>query len=254
MPYQTFLEYTKARASLDKKKIDKIGPYRVYTVNPVGVRQKHPSYVGFTKFGTHLEYPSLIGENEIWVGKDVPEDERFFLIHRGVYQYEAKERGVKNFNDWAEKRVEWEREKKRGAKSGPHLMPMYNSPPDSIYGEYYCGIATQDDDVEVWLVDGDKIRKKYCKAFVDSGNGETYKWIPRQEIWVEQDMNPDDIPASVLHEYMEASLVKKKKASYDDAHLTALRAEIHNRKKKFEKPDVQALDRDEVITLSRKYK
>jgi len=77
------------------------------------------------------------------------------------------------------------------------------------------------DDMEVILVNGDKIKKKYFMDFVEGGNDMAYKWIPKNEIWIDDNMSTEIMPHITYHEFIERYLMKYEDMSYDDAHDVA---------------------------------
>lgn len=74
------------------------------------------------------------------------------------------------------------------------------------------------DDLDIYLVDGDEIKKKYFMDFVEGGNNQVYKFVPKNQLWVDDNMNPKVIPHIIYHEFIEQYLMKCKDMSYDDAH------------------------------------
>lgn len=129
----TFLEYVKIK-SLDKKKLDKIGDYRIYSVNASAIRNTSQGDDEFNHFATHLEFPDLVPNNEIWISRDIAKREIPFLIHNGINQYEGKKKG-KKWYDYALKKERAEREKVDHLK----FKGRYDekTPPDKVYYKYY---------------------------------------------------------------------------------------------------------------------
>ena len=74
------------------------------------------------------------------------------------------------------------------------------------------------DDMEIILVDGDKIKKKYFMDFVEGGNDMAYKWMPKNKIWIDDNMSIEVMPHITYHEFIERYLMKYEDMSYNDAH------------------------------------
>lgn len=116
------------------------------------------------------------------------------------------------------------------------------------------GIPSPDDDIEVWLINGEVVRDLYKTDFIEGGNGEVYKFCPKQEIWVEKNLMQEkgEVDITILHEYVESTLMRYKKFSYDKAHNIAAKVDWHHRKKwTFE--DVKELDRETALEMAKKY-
>jgi hypothetical protein len=70
----------------------------------------------------------------------------------------------------------------------------------------------------VYAVDGTYVRDKLDQDFTTGGNPGRYKYIPEDEIWVEEYLPEEDKVASAVHEIRECELMKGKHESYDEAH------------------------------------
>lgn len=74
------------------------------------------------------------------------------------------------------------------------------------------------------LVDGTFVRDHFDSDFSQGGNGYRYKWIPKSEIWIDEQINPNERPFIVYHECTEAELMRGG-MSYDRAHDRAKKLE-----------------------------
>lgn len=74
-------------------------------------------------------------------------------------------------------------------------------------------------DFNIFLVDGNIVKLKYEMDFVEAGNPFRYpKFIPKNEIWIDINLEPDDWIPNCLHEYIESILMRDRNLSYDKAH------------------------------------
>jgi hypothetical protein len=239
----TFLEFIKAR-SLNKKPVDKLGPYRIFTVDASAIRDKSVADDEFNHFGTHLEF-AFIPNNEVWISQDIDKHEQSFLINNGINQYEGKSKGVKDWYDYALRREKAEREKVDGVKMSKKIAP------DKLYYKQYCTIRS--DKIEVWLVDGELVRDLYKTDFIEGGSGICYPWIPINEIWIERNLiERGEINITILHEFVESSLMKINKMSYNKSHPIAAKVDWHHRRK-FTKSDVESLTRSKALEMAKCY-
>lgn len=82
-------------------------------------------------------------------------------------------------------------------------------------------------DKKVWLVRGTELRKHYVD-FTEGGNGQRYKWIPDDEIWID-DANFHELDFILIHEIHEWCLMKHDGKAYDPAHESANVVELKAR-------------------------
>lgn len=86
---------------------------------------------------------------------------------------------------------------------------------------------------KIFEVNGDVLRTKIDIDFVSGGNPTRYAYLPENEIWIDENLHPNDFAAIAIHEFVEYMLMKYKKKSYDDAHDKASVVELKFRKKHF---------------------
>jgi hypothetical protein len=78
------------------------------------------------------------------------------------------------------------------------------------------------DEFDIWIVDGNKIRSEVEIEFCLGGNGFRYSFIPKNEIWIEENISDiDDAEAIIAHEIVETRLMRDQKLDYDSAHQKA---------------------------------
>jgi len=93
-----------------------------------------------------------------------------------------------------------------------------------IYRSYfgkYCGLA-------VWIVDGPKVRTFLDPDFCFAGHGLKYRFVPRDEIWLDSTMAVGEATFALWHEVTERMLMAAGEA-YDDAYEHALSAMLSER-------------------------
>jgi len=82
------------------------------------------------------------------------------------------------------------------------------------------------DDLEIWLVDGERIRNEVDIDFTCGGHHEVYPWyIPDREIWLDNALSPLDRTATLLHELVEHEVMKHRGWNYDRGHDLASKIE-----------------------------
>jgi hypothetical protein len=79
--------------------------------------------------------------------------------------------------------------------------------------------------LEIWIVDGLKIRYNIYPQFVYGGNAQRYPFIPTNEIWIDNAISSEEFSYTVAHELYERDLMAKRGLDYADAHDSALQLE-----------------------------
>ena len=82
--------------------------------------------------------------------------------------------------------------------------------------------------LQVILVDGTYVRDHFDSDFSQGGNGFRYDFIPKEEIWVDQEINRKEWGDIIFHECEEVERMKKG-MDYDHAHDEAKALEDRRR-------------------------
>ncbi len=91
---------------------------------------------------------------------------------------------------------------------------------------YLLHFENVEDSIEVWIVDGNVVRRDIFPDFGFSGNDKAYYFIPPREIWLDNSMSCEDVKFSLLTETKERSLMSNG-LGYDSAYELALHAALH---------------------------
>ena len=94
----------------------------------------------------------------------------------------------------------------------------------------YIRKAEQLDSISVWIVDGVYIRNRVDVEFTNYGQHYNFKYIPRNEFWIDKEGEPDELNFFVAHLLVEHRMMAKG-VSYDKALEAADRRELAERKK-----------------------
>jgi hypothetical protein len=79
-------------------------------------------------------------------------------------------------------------------------------------------------DLSIYIVDGGEVRNLHDADFCLAGHHLKWKFIPKNEAWVEDTGNKRDVEINILHEVFEHSLMSHGMA-YEKAHAKALELE-----------------------------
>ena len=101
--------------------------------------------------------------------------------------------------------------------------------------------------ITVYRVDGEEVREKCYPDFTMGGNSAIYDFIPHGEIWVEDMKFSFDEILTFIHELTEDLLMTYDGETYDQAHDSALEAEILVRKLMGEKDTARNYDESKTL-------
>ena len=162
----------------------------------------------FTNFGQYYRFP-FIPKKEFWIDKEYGDGDEIDyyvsnlltenrLMSQGKSYYEAGERGD---------RVEQRERKKheliiKGIERKKHEKDKINCVHKKIVKKY-------SKNVKVWLVNGRLVRDLFFIDFTEGGHDKVYPFIPENEIWIDDDVNPDERKFVLLHEMHERNLMEK---------------------------------------------
>jgi len=158
----------------------------------------------FTNFAQHYRFPNMIPVKEFWLDKEASPDESEYFIAHLFKEWELMKKG-KPYDNALE-----------SANKVEHALR--NKKQDKKYK-----IARLDDigDVGVFLVDGRKIRDDCHIDFTEGGHDLVYNWIPEKEIWIDNDVSPEERAYILAHEYKERCDMEEKGLPYNPAHRKA---------------------------------
>lgn len=86
------------------------------------------------------------------------------------------------------------------------------------------------DGFSIYSVDGEKIRREIDTDFTMGGNSARYRYVPRGEIWIDQNLSESDAAATTVHEIVEWIFMKDRGFAYEEAHDKATQSEARFRK------------------------
>jgi hypothetical protein len=168
-----------------------------------------------------------IPENELWIDKyRIPGEEKFYIdsmvLMRDLLNKKIKHKEAIKIADIKEINA-----RKKSSKGKKHFSltksKAINIIHKNIIKKYSNNI------IKVWLVNGRLVRDIYFTDFAQGGNDKIYKFIPKNEIWIDDNLNPKEHKYVILHELYERNLMALGE-SYDIAHPKASKLELKFRK------------------------
>ena len=95
----------------------------------------------------------------------------------------------------------------------------------------YRFYAGQKKGLDVWIVDGYRVRQHIYKEFLYGGNGQRYIYNPPGEIWIDHAISCEEYELTLAHELNERHLMAKFGWTYDRAHDSSLAVELVMRRR-----------------------
>jgi hypothetical protein len=215
---------------LNKRFIATHDDFHFYAVNGYAVCDIAQPDEEFGCFATADDFPNLIPKGEVWLAEQTIEKEGLFFIANALTQLKEQARGTpddKAYRAGIEVeqllRERLNHLKFRGGAAQKRV-------PQEVYLHPYATLPDKDKTVEVWIVDGNVVRSLYKTDYTEGGHGFVYPWVPIDEIWIEESLDPRELPFIIAHEYIERRLMRDLKLDYDTAHEICSRVEFQLRK------------------------
>lgn len=200
------------------KKIGRRGKIQIWLVDGAKIRKDiEPE---FTNFGQHLRF-AFIPKNEFYIDKEAVSDERRFFIDHLLVERRLMKKGIayKEASDLADKKELSEREKsndfKKMANKSGNLKPSR---------AHLRLLRKTKKGLKIWLINGKLVRNAFNIEFTEGGHDKVYKFVPENEIWIDNDLMPKERKYVILHELYERKLMNKG-LTYCKAHRQASRLE-----------------------------
>lgn len=198
----------------ESSKPTKMGKYKIVYIDSEKFRKKSLLSIEFCIVAVHKDFPKQIKKNEIWIDDSVKPDE-IPKILRGV---SIRLSGIDSGSEASyEKGIDAERKERNRDK-------------EKLKKKKHMTIRDYDGVINVYLVNGKGVRDNYKTDFSQGGHGYVYGWIPKNEIWIEEEEKEEMAPI-LAHEYIEMVLMKESGWKYTKAHQMASDIEQHLRRK-----------------------
>lgn len=198
------------------KQLESVGDCAVWEVDGEYIRNNLNRE--FTNFGHHYRFP-FIPTLEFWIDKEYAPDElKYFienlytswsLIRGGISYSEAMKRA--ETNEKRERLKDAFSERVRGG-----VCDIVGVVPKEVYIkklDEYKG-------ADVWVVDGKIVRDIYFLNFTEGGHHFVYDFIPQKEVWLDNDLKPQERDFVLLHELHERYLMFTG-LTYESAHRSS---------------------------------
>lgn len=202
---------------LDKpylRKIETIEDFEVWEIDGKYIRDNID--VEFTNFGQHFRF-KFIPVSEFWIDKEFGSDEAKYFVDHMIMEWSLMKEGKSySYAAGVANKVEMKERKKSGKmkKAEKELRTLGEEiVPKKIYKERLI----ENGGVAAWIVDGELVRDLYYIEFTEGGHHFVYDFIPYNEVWLDDDLNPKERHYVLLHELRERYLMHSG-LTYSHAH------------------------------------
>jgi frataxin-like iron-binding protein CyaY len=206
---------------------ERVQGFDVWTVDGQYVRENLDEE--FTNFGQHLNF-KFIPARELWLdAENTPGEAHFFVAHL-LEENGLMARGVP-YDDALAKADDMERSERLASGPGREGAALLSSgrTAELIARIHKTLLAEYSDGVKVWIVDGELVRDVFFIDFTEGGHDKVYKFVPANEVWIDDDVRPGERRFILLHEMHERALMSRGWA-YRRAHRDSSRIEYHYRR------------------------
>ncbi len=203
--------------------LDKIGPITVWVVDGQSVRTRLNNE--FTNAGQHYRF-DMIPTNEFWLDKEYTPGEEQFYIHHLIVEWRMMRRRVPY-----EKALAYADRSERAERRRSSVMKRFRSQritPQVMKNIHKKKLLSFSNGLVVWLVRGELVRDFCYNDFTEGGHDHVYKFVPKNEVWIDDDLSVEERMFVLLHEVHERRLMADG-MDYHHAHRSASRVEVHAR-------------------------
>jgi hypothetical protein len=208
------------------KKFGKISNFNVWIVDGKYVRDNIDEE--FTNYGQHSRF-NFVPMNEFWIDRERKPGEEKYYIDSMLVMNRLMSKGVPH--DEAVKKAD-EVERRERAKSSLMKKEIEVKKQEEkllkiIHKRVLKEFSTEK--IKVWIVNGEAVRNLFFLDFTEGGHEFVYAFVPKGEVWIDDDIGKEEIKFVLLHEMHERKLMEGG-MKYDDAHKSSSEIEYYCRK------------------------
>jgi len=223
------------------KKIGRRGHIDIWLVDGTKIRRDLDKE--FTNFGHHYFF-EFIPENEFWIDREHKKGEARYFIDHMLIEYRLISEG-KDF-ECAEERANRVEIKERAKSKLVSAVSKEQKNGAEIIDKIHKELLNEySKNLKIWIINGELVRDLFSVDFTEGGHDRVYSFIPKNEIWLDDDLEPKERKFVLLHELHERNLMpeghnlkmkngiikadKNYNKVYTSAHIKASRLEYYCR-------------------------
>jgi hypothetical protein len=204
------------------RKVDQIGKVSVWIVNGQYIRKTIDEE--FTNFGQHFRF-RFIPRNEFWIDREHGPGEQQFFIDHLLVEHRLMAGGM-GYDQALVKADALERNERRRSQRVEDVLSLNRE--HIIEDIHKTLLKKYSATVKVWVVKGELVRSVYFIDFTEGGHDKVYRFVPRNEVWLDDDLAWGERKFVLLHELHERHLMSRG-WPYSQAHRSASKIEYHCR-------------------------
>jgi hypothetical protein len=208
------------------KLLERVEGFDVWIVNGEYVRENLDEE--FTNFGQHLNF-RYIPAREFWIdAENAPDETPFFIAHL-LEEHRLMAQGVR-YGDALTRGDDVELSERLKTGPGREAAALRDSgrTAELLARVHKTLLSEWSDGVKVWVVDGELVRDVFNIDFTEGGHDKVYRFIPANEVWIDNDVMPEERKFILLHELHERALMARG-WPYAKAHPDSSRIEYYYR-------------------------
>lgn len=198
-------------------KVDTLEDFTVWIVDGEYIRNNIDRE--FTNFGQHFRFP-FIPKHEFWIDRHKSAEEQMFFIEHlqvewhymslgetydvAIGKADKREQALRNRSNIM---VKIKTEESKHPTEVPKII--YKNKLEEFSG----GVA-------IWIVNGEAVRDAYFIDYTEGGHHFVYHFVPKMEVWIDNDLIAEERGFVVLHELHERNLMANG-MNYDRAHASS---------------------------------
>jgi hypothetical protein len=183
------------------RKIEKISRFTVWLVDGDFIRDNID--IDFTNFGQHFRF-NFIPKNEFWIDRgNADGEERFYIDHLLVeHRLMSQGKSYEEALDQADK-------KERSVRMKSSLIRSLGKRQDELLMKrlHKALLKKYSRVLKVWIVSGELVRDMFYIDFTEGGHDLVYPFMPKGEIWIDDDVPRKELKFVLLHELHERGLM-----------------------------------------------
>ena len=221
------------------KKVNNVGDCAVWLVDGALIRKEINE--NFVKCADSNQF-EFISKNEFWIDEDLDPKEYRYFIDRFIYEKGLLDSG-ENYAKADKKADEFERNERQNSADIRQVLKSSLNKKELLEKIKKKIIEKYSGKIQVWLVDGNLVRSFFLLDYCEGGHDLVYPFIPKNEIWIEEALSPEERKFIILHELHERHLMSQGK-SYKNAHIGTTEVEDYYRENP--KEDLGARIKEEI--------
>lgn len=196
------------------KKLQTIEDFEIWEVDGKYIRDNIDRE--FTNFGQHFRFP-FIPTHQFWIDKEHGDKETKYFVDHMITEWNLMHDGKSYGYACGEGDKKELNERKKSEYLKKALKNFHHNPKNVIPQKLYKQKIAENAGVVVWIVDGELVRDLYYVEYTEGGHHFVYDFVPYNEVWLDDDLDPQERDFVLLHELHERYLMHSG-LNYEHAH------------------------------------